>query len=229
MWGAAINAAVKKLAALQFPIADAAPANWVADEAIAHLQPLGWRQRVQRFVSQREQVVTRFSRRAANGDATAFQRAAAGCAAFVWAARGIGADHINPRQRHIQFLGGDLRQRRGDALPQLDLAAENSDAPGWLNTQPVVQLRVCQKRGRAVCAAFPKWRAGKHFNAGRLETPCAQFYGAADAVIHATATQITSQGAADSGIGRITNAVEQALRRDDHACAAKSTLGSLLF
>ena len=41
----------------------------------------------------------------------------------VW--RGVAGNHLEARQRQIEFLGGDLRERGEDALPELDLAGEH--------------------------------------------------------------------------------------------------------
>ena len=58
----------------------------------------------------------------ADGASGLLDRKASRGHAFVRACRGRGADHLHAADIDIEFVGGDLRQRRDDALSDLDLA-----------------------------------------------------------------------------------------------------------
>ena len=68
--------------------------------------------------------------------AAVFDRLAAGGLAFVRRAAGVAGDDLDPRQRQVELLGRDLRQRGEDALPEFDLAGENGGGAVGVDAQP---------------------------------------------------------------------------------------------
>ena len=57
--------------------------------------------------------------------AAVLDRLAAGGLALIRGLAGIAGNHLEARERQIELLGRDLRERGEDALPQLDLAGED--------------------------------------------------------------------------------------------------------
>src|SRR5262249_6777580 len=71
--------------------------------------------------------------------AAVLDRLAARGLPFVWRAAGISRNHGHMRERHVELLGGDLGERRDDALAELDLAGEDSDPAVGADAQPGIE------------------------------------------------------------------------------------------
>src|SRR5262249_20515512 len=84
--------------------------------------------------------------------ATVFDRLAAGCDALVWGFLGISGDHVQACQRQVEFLHGDLRERRHDALAEFHFASAHCDAAVGRNADPgiehAVAVEAARQRGR---------------------------------------------------------------------------------
>ena len=76
---------------------------------------------------------------------------AAGGVAFVGGARGVRRHDRQPGKIGIQLLGGDLQQRRLDALPELGLAGEHGDGAIGIDANPGIEKRRLLETAR-------KWR-----------------------------------------------------------------------
>ena len=63
------------------------------------------------------------------------------CPSFGRAA-GVAGDHVDARERQIELLGGDLRERGQDALPELDLAGEHGGVAVGVDAQPGIEHAV---------------------------------------------------------------------------------------
>src|SRR5882762_2608171 len=79
---------------------------------------------------------------AAQRGAAVLDRLAAGGLAFVRSERGVAVDDIDALQIDVELVGGDLRERRADALPQLDLAGEDRDRAVGVDAQPGIEHAV---------------------------------------------------------------------------------------
>ena len=86
----------------------------------------------------------------AQGLAALLHRPAAGRALLVGAAGGRGGrDHADAVQPHAEPVRGDLRERRGDPLAELDLAGPHGDRPVALHAHPRVQRAGWSRATRA--------------------------------------------------------------------------------
>ena len=114
-----------------------------ADDAIrdaerirAHLQPRR---------GKLDQDAAHFRRGEPQRGAGIFDRLRAGGHAFVRRAAGVAGDHGNARERQVELFGRDLRQRRHDPLPQLDLAGEHGRAAVRVDADPGIEHAVAAK------------------------------------------------------------------------------------
>ena len=107
---------------------------------------------------QLDQDGAHFRRRQPQRGAGILDRLRAGGHALVRRAAGIAGNHGHARQRQVEFLRGDLRQRRQDPLPQLDLAGEHGRGAVGIDADPGVERPVVvqaagQRRGGCCAAA----------------------------------------------------------------------------
>src|SRR6516162_8788897 len=68
--------------------------------------------------------------------------------ALIRGLRRIAGDHLDPGERQIELLGGDLRQRRRDPLAELDLAGKDDRGPVGIDAQPSIEHAVVVKAAR---------------------------------------------------------------------------------
>ncbi|MEA3026722.1 MAG: hypothetical protein QOF91_2007 [Alphaproteobacteria bacterium] len=78
----------------------------------------------------------------ANGGAADRDGIAAGGEALGRAHVGLAGDEIDLFRPHVEFFGGDLRERGQDALADLDLAAADVDASRLRERDPLRQDRI---------------------------------------------------------------------------------------
>ena len=74
-----------------------------------------------------EQRAARGRRRLADLHAADLDREAAPGRALVGRQRGVALDDLDARERHVELVGGDLRERRRDAGAEIDLAGVDRD------------------------------------------------------------------------------------------------------
>ncbi len=89
-----------------------------------------------------------FCTRKAQRHAAVLDRLAAGGDAFVGSFLGVSGNHVQARQRQVELLGGDLRQRGDDALAELDLAGAHRCAAVGRDANPGVEHAVAIKAAR---------------------------------------------------------------------------------
>src|SRR5882672_8078814 len=94
------------------------------------------------FPTRRSSDLARLGAGKAQRGAALLDREAAGRLALVGRARGVAVHDLDARQIHVQLVGGDLRERGADALPQLDLAREDRHGAGRIDPQPSIQSPV---------------------------------------------------------------------------------------
>ena len=110
------------------------------EHAVAHVQLL----RVD-FESKRgliEEQATHFGAGKPHRGAADLDRLAARGVPLVGCARSVAGNDIQALERHVQFLGGNLRDCGDDALAELHLAAEHGDSAAGFETHPAVQAWV---------------------------------------------------------------------------------------
>ena len=127
----------------QLPVGDAAARaadRAVVDRELGRLAPSTLRRAAEH---QRAQLGAGHAQRLA----ALLDRQAAGGHAFVRAVGGARRQHADSRKIDTQLLGGDLRQRGEDALPELDLAARDRHRAVALEVHALRQAaRVGQRR-----------------------------------------------------------------------------------
>src|SRR5262249_42599331 len=147
-----------------------------------------------------------------------------------------------------ELFGRDLRERGEYALPQLDLAGEDGRGAVGIDADPTVEPAiVLQTSGQSFLPAC-KLRIEREGDDDRTEAggefapiesgsvhgsrPPVRLGGAQhranDAVVRAAAAKIASERRAHVRLTRPRIAVEQFLRRHDHAIGAVAALGRLL-
>ena len=92
--------------------------------------------------------------------------------------RRVGHDERDRGDRHLQFLGDGLRERRADVLPHFGLAGEDRDLAGWRDVQPRVDVggeRLAASPRAARLLPFEARRHEQHDEAARerLQEPAA--------------------------------------------------------
>ena len=91
-----------------------------------------------------------------DGAAAVLHGMAAGRVAFVGRGAGVGRVDRHGGEREVELLGGELRQRRGDPLPELGLAGQHFDPARRFDPDPAVeQRRLLQAAGQVGAA---RWR-----------------------------------------------------------------------
>ena len=120
-------------------------------------------------------------------------RPAAGGDTFVRTHIGRGRLHLDPRERHVEFIRGDLGQRGEDALADFDLARADRDPAISMELDPLRQASV------AVQTTRQRQPIGQHArHAIPIDGIVARFrgrreHGAHDAIMRAAAAQIAVQ------------------------------------
>ena len=139
----------------ELPVGHAA-AGAGLDDAVGHRQLLERHAEPLRRALQ--QQVARFRRGVAQRDAAVRDRLAARGHAFVRAVAGVGRREPDALERHVEFLGDDLRQRGQYPLPDLDLAGEHRDRAVAVDPQPAVEpavgVEVAGQLARRGCGAW---------------------------------------------------------------------------
>ena len=127
---------LEHLAADQLAIADAAIAG--ADDAVGHAQlfRLGV-EALRRLLDQRR---ARGRRRVADLHAAGLDGEAAPGRALVGRERGIALDDAHGVERHVELLGGHLRERGAHAGAEIDLAGIDRDAAARVDGEERVDL-----------------------------------------------------------------------------------------
>ena len=106
-----------------------------------------------------DQDLAGLSRRVHDRGAAVLHRLAARGIALVGGLRGIGCDQLDRRDRNRQLLGGNLDQRRLDALTDLRLACEDGDDALGIDPHPGVEhRRGAQRAGQ--------WRRRRRWDCG---------------------------------------------------------------
>src|SRR5262249_41321332 len=80
--------------------------------------------------------------------AAGLNRLAAGGDAFVGRFLGVAGDHVKVLERQAEFLGRDLRQRRDNALAELDLAGAYGGAAVGRDANPRIEHAVAVEASR---------------------------------------------------------------------------------
>src|SRR5947208_12677032 len=83
-----------------------------------------------------EQDVARLGAGESQRGAATLDRLAARGLAFVGGERGVAVNDLEALQIDVELVGGDLRERSADALPQLDLAREDGNRAVRVDAQP---------------------------------------------------------------------------------------------
>ncbi len=78
----------------------------------------------------------------AQRNAAVFDRLAAGGHAFIGGFLGIAGNHVQARERQVEFFRRDLRQGGGDALPQFDLAGADRRGAVRIDADPGIEHAV---------------------------------------------------------------------------------------
>ena len=158
--GARARFALEHVLARQFPVGRLLPGR-VADRAVAHAERGGAHTKLDG--GGLEQHLARFGAGEAQGSAAVLDRQAAGGHAFIRRARGVARDHLHPLVIDVEFIGGDLRQRGGDALPEFHLAGEHRDAAIAVDRQPAAEHAIvlqaagqARRARRLLCAEFER-------------------------------------------------------------------------
>ncbi len=86
--------------------------------------------------------------------AAVLDRLAAGGLAFVRRAAGIGRDHGDLPERHIELFGRDLGKRGQDALPELDLAGKHRHLAVRTDSDPGIEHPVGVEAARELRPVF---------------------------------------------------------------------------
>jgi hypothetical protein len=124
----------------QVPIAHLADAVVTADHAVVHRQLVNRNIEASRRFAQ--QQPTCFRAGMAQRASAVIRRAARGSVAFIGRGERIDRRHANARELDVELLGGNLRERRDDALSDLDLACEDRYRTVGLETHPLVEAPI---------------------------------------------------------------------------------------
>ena len=167
----------------------------------------------------------------------------------------IAGCHVDLVERHVEFLGHNLRQRRYHAGAEFDFAGEDGDVPSFamaiqesrdLGSMPSIRKAVALGQ-RARCGAekaeaddqgagaLKKISAGDGF-VSMFGSPSSGFHavrralnGADHPQVRAAAANITVQRLLDVRDGRMRIFVQQGFRAHDHAVHAVAALRGLLL
>ena len=97
--------------------------------------------------------------------AAVLDRLAAGGDALVRRLLGVAGNHLHPAQRQVEFLRRDLRQRRHDALAELDLAGADSGVAVGADANPGVEQAVVVEAAGQPCGCCAKASRGANVKA----------------------------------------------------------------
>jgi hypothetical protein len=134
------------VAADQLRVADARAAGFRANDAVVNDQIITRNAEARRRL--RDQRIAGGGRRLADLHAAVLYRQAGERDALIGGEQRVALDHVDPHERHRQFFRRDLRHRRPNAGPEIDLARIHGHATVSVDREKAVDLieRHCFRR-----------------------------------------------------------------------------------